>query len=264
MKYKLVASDIDGTLINSKKELTRGTVFAAEAARNSGIVFTFSTGRPIQGLTKFIHLVSPGAPVVTYNGAVVLFPEDGRVLYELSMAPSAAEEVIRRGTDAGATVMAWSHGMLYASVFNEQSEKYRLISGVESHPLSDPASLARSGVTKVMWLDTPDRALEHSRNIAVDGTRSCISQPGYLELMNSSVSKSAGLKMAAEYLGIRREEIIALGDSDNDIDMLEWAGLGVAMANAADTVKSYAAAVTDSNDRDGVAAALLRFALCSR
>lgn len=261
MEYKLIAADIDGTLVDSRKELSAATEAAVRAAQDKGALFTISTGRTIQGLRKYIHLVSPGAPVVTYNGAIVLLPDTGEVLFEQGLEPAAAEEIIRMGMEEGSSLTIWSRGRLYSPRTDERVEKYRRIYDTECLPVTDAAALAAAGVTKIMWLDEPERTRRQQRDFEREGVSCLISEPGYLEFIDASVSKAVGLRKAAEYLGIGRGEIMALGDSYNDTDMLIWAGLGVAMGNAEAEVKEAADHVTSDNENDGAARAIERFIL---
>lgn len=261
MNCRLIAADIDGTLVDSNKEISPATETAVKKAQSRGAIFTISTGRSVQGLKKYLHLVKPGTPVVTYNGAVVLIPDTGEVLFEQGLGPAAAEEIILRGVSLGASVTVWSHGRLYSPNKDERVEKYRRIYDTECRPIPDPAALAALGVTKVMWLDEPERTERQQREFRLEGVRCIISEPGYLEFIDEGVSKAEGLKKAAEYLKVKREEVMALGDSYNDTDMLRWAGLGVAMANAEEEVKAAADRLTASNDEDGVARAIERFVL---
>ncbi len=261
MKIRLIAADVDGTLVDSEKRISPATEAAVKKARELGVIFTLSTGRTVQGLGKYLYLVKPGTPIVTYNGAEVLIPDTGEVLYRQGLEASAAEEIIRSGMSLGASVIVWSRGVLYLSGKNERTEKYRRIYNAEGRPITDPAALAAEGVTKAMWLDEPGIIERSQKEFCLGGVCCVISEPGYLEFIDARVSKAEGLKKAAEYLNVRREEVMALGDSYNDTDMLRWAGLGVAMANAEEEVKAAADHITASNEEDGVARAIETFVL---
>jgi Cof subfamily protein (haloacid dehalogenase superfamily) len=144
---------------------------------------------------------------------------------------------------------------------NEHTERYSKLSGSERHlfDANSVKSLAETGILKIIWMDKPESIAEHQKYSAdnfVGGTRAVVSSPHLLEFMNEAPSKSAGIKIIADYYGINSAEIIAMGDNYNDIDMLKYAGLGVAMGNAPEEVKQAADFVTLSNEEDGVAAAL--------
>ena len=138
MKIRLIAADVDGTLVDSEKRISPATEAAVKKARELGAIFTLSTGRTVQGLGRYLYLVKPGTPIVTYNGAEVLIPDTGEVLYRQGLEASAAEEIIRSGMSLGASVIVWSRGVLYLSGKNERTEKYRRIYNAEGRPIWKP------------------------------------------------------------------------------------------------------------------------------
>jgi len=147
---------------------------------------------------------------------------------------------------------------------NERALEYAQVSKVEPQVYTDVKELIDIGVSKVLWYDEIERIKEFERRL--DGLLNLTvnfytSQPFYLEFVDQNVSKAVALEKMGEYYGITREEMIAVGDGFNDLAMIEYAGLGVAMGNAPEEVKNAADYVTLSNDEDGVAKVIEVFIL---
>ncbi len=266
MKYRLIAVDMDGTLLNGNKEVTPRTRSAMLAAAERGAAVTLCSGRPMQGLESYLYLVSGDVPVVTYNGGVVLTARGRKVLFSRTLEPAAAVEIARRGLSRGAAVIVWAGERLYVSELSGRTEAYGRLSGSEGLLFGEASleGIAEKGIVKIIWMDSPERTEEHlacAESEPVRGSRAVVSAPPLLEFMDASVSKAEGLRIAAGYCGVSREEIMAVGDNYNDLDMLLYAGLGVAMGNAPEAVRRSAAFVTLSNEEDGVAEAIERFIL---
>ena len=138
------------------------------------------------------------------------------------------------------------------------------ISGVEPLEVADREALAKAGITKIIWYDTHDRIQEWMGRLSPDAFESinyCTSNPAFLEFFNGKVSKRVAIQKLGELLGISAAETVAIGDGLNDIPMLEYAGLSVAMGNASEKVKAIAHQVVADNDADGVAQAIEAFIL---
>ena len=259
MGIRLIAVDVDGTLLNSKKELTEPVAQAIRAVRDCGYLFTIATGRDIRGLRSFRHLLSPEAPVITYNGAEILRAGSGERISAAYLREESALEIIQTGISLGFSVIVWSNGVLYIGKPGIYSRGYSEMYGIRELELSNPEVLAHQGVTKVIWAGETGRIRELEKEYRISpirGSECCTSDASYLEFMAEGVNKGAGLRMAAEALGLSSQEVMAVGDGHNDLPMLRWAGLSVAMGNASPEVKAASDFITESCDRDGLAAAL--------
>lgn len=264
MGYRLLASDIDGTLITSNQELTSETLKAIEELKAKGKFFTLSTGRPIMGVSKYIHLVSPGIPLISYNGAMIIRPDNGEIIYERGLSESSAREIIRRGNERKTIVIVWAKNMLFVNKINEYVEGYQRITGETLNLIYDPEEVIAMGVTKCLWLDSAENISSYNdelREKPIEGVTFCTSTPMLLEFMCEGVSKGEGLKKVCEYCGVDISEAIAAGDELNDMSMIEAAGLGVAMGNAHNAIKAAANHITLTNDENGLAATIKEFML---
>ncbi|NLG87760.1 MAG: HAD family phosphatase [Clostridiaceae bacterium] len=262
MKYKLLAVDVDGTLLNSRLEITVHTKQSIQKAIQKGIVFTICSGRPIQGVKLMTDMLEVDIPVITYNGAMVI--ADGKVIFSCTMRGEDVLQIERLGQEWGTTIVIWAGNRLYVNKMNERALEYAQVSKVEPQVYTDVKELIDIGVSKVLWYDEIERIKEFERRL--DGLLNLTvnfytSQPFYLEFVDQNVSKAVALEKMGEYYGITREEMIAVGDGFNDLAMIEYAGLGVAMGNAPEEVKNAADYVTLSNDEDGVAKVIEVFIL---
>ena len=264
MKYKLIAVDMDGTLLNDGGHITPKTVAAINSAISRGVIFTVSTGRPIQGVEKYNSLLNLKAPLITYNGAMIVRSDTKEVLFSKTLLYGDAIKILNCGIEMGVTLCVWAHNQLYCNVLNERTDYYKSLSGVEPILIDDYEALAKSGITKILWYDEADviADVQTKLNGLFEKVTYCTSKPIFLEFFHSDVSKAEAMKRIGEICGVKREEMIAIGDGYNDLPMIEYAGLGVAMANAPDGVKRRADYVTaHSNNDDGIAEVIDKFVL---
>ena len=264
MKYKLIAADMDGTLLTEDKRITQRTAEAVRRAGEAGVRFCLSTGRPLAGVRRYLEQLGLTTPTITYNGAVIVHPATGSFIYEQGLEGETAEEIWQLGLSLDTTIIVWSHERLFVSRMDDRVEKYRAISNVPPVVIADFAALAAEGITKMLWYDQPERMGELQNTVARTLTRPvsyATSNPRYLEFFDHRVSKAAAMEQLGRHLGIDREEMIAIGDGWNDLSMLTYAGLGVAMGNAPEEIKARCGYVTASNEEDGVAQVIERFCL---
>lgn len=264
MPYKLIAADIDGTLLDSRGELTETTAQSIRQATAQGVTFVLATGRPIQGVQGFCRRLGLRGPVITYNGAMVVDAGTHEILFRQCLRREDAETIWALGRSYGTDVYAWADDHLYGARLDGRIQEYKTISGVEPELVTDFGALAASGISKILWHDETERIGRFFRELdpaQFPETTFCPSRPWFLEFFHRRASKATALEQIGHLLGIRRDEMIAIGDGFNDLSMIRYAGLGVAMANAPDDVKRQALHVAPSNDADGVAAVIRRFCL---
>ena len=256
MKYKLVAMDMDGTLLSSKLAITVDTLFAIKKAMEKGVIFTISTGRPLLGIKKYIEILGLTTPVITYNGACVVDPVTEEILFRKELENEDAKRIFELGEKYGTLMCVWSGNKLYGNRLDDQFEDYRKLSGATPHLITDYDELYEQGITKILWYDSVEKINRYLSEIDVNifNCATCVtSKPYFLEFFNRDVNKGVALDFISEKLNIKQEEVVAVGDGLNDLDMIEYAGLGVAMANATEKVKAASNYVTGSNDEDGIA-----------
>lgn len=254
MKYKLIAVDMDGTLLNDKKEITIPTLKKINQILDNGYVFCLSTGRPYAGVKKYCDLFNKDIPLILYNGALVKFSKQDKVLLSCKLTSDQAKRIIDIINKYNGTFIFWSNEKLYINKVNDFTKKYYTISLVEPILLTSDVIIPYDDITKIIWIEDSDKLIEYQKTVLKDlsDVNFFTSQPYFLEFVSKGISKAKALEMIGNYYHLKKEEIIAVGDGCNDILMLEYAGLGVAMENASDAVKEKADYVTSSNEEDGV------------
>lgn len=264
MNYRLMAVDIDGTLLNSEGIITEKVKNAIKLAVEKGLVFTLSTGRPIQGVRPIAQELDIDLPIITYNGAMVIKGKSEEILYECKMSYNDAKTIYDLGIKLNTTIMVWVNNKLYSNRINERTKKYSLLSKTTPVQITDVEGLLSQGPSKILWYDEVD-VINNYINIASNHVGKEVvfhtSRPWFLEFVDRHSTKAIAMQKLGEYYKISSEEMIAVGDGFNDLSMIEYAGLGIAMANAEDRIKKSANHITLSNDEDGVAHVIYEFIL---
>lgn len=264
MAYKLMAVDIDGTLVDSSGKITDETKKAIKLAVDNGLIFTICTGRPIQGVSPLSDSLGLDLPFITYNGAMVVMGKSRRILYEKNMSAKDAANIIRLGENYKTSIMVWKDNKLYSNELNEKAYKYGSLSGTTPLLIEDVNEMVKEGVTKILWYDHVETIQKYEKELREclgDSINFHTSQPFFLEFVDKDASKGIALMKLGEHFGIGADEMIAVGDGFNDLSMIEYAGLGVAMDNAHKAIKEKADYITLSNDEDGVAHLIYKFIL---
>jgi hypothetical protein len=262
MKYKLMAVDMDGTLLNHNREISKTNLDAIHKAVEQGLHFVIASGRPVQGVQKFQPQLQLQSPMIVYNGAMIVTPDTQEVLFECVVEAEDARQILRLSKEYQTTVCVWSKNQLYVRERTERVKDYEEIEGVPAQILEDEEQVIEQGITKVIWYDDEDKiaCIENElSNTLFHSVTFCTSQPFFLEFFNQKVSKGVAVQKLAEQYHLSAGEVIAVGDGFNDVSMIEYAGLGVAMANAPQAVKDKAQYITVSNDEDGIAKVLKEF-----
>ena len=264
MRYKLMAIDMDGTILDPQKKIRKNTVLAIQKAIDLGVYFVISTGRPSQGVEKYSEISEIASFIITYNGAVIFSPKEQRVLYEVCLEEKVALEITHFGKKLGATMCLWVKNKLYAFELNERVDYYASLSGIKPILINDLKHLVCEGVTKALWFDDADVIKEYQKKLKGNlkgNVTYCTSDPCFLEFFSGEASKGNALRFLEQHLNVERSKMIAIGDGMNDLTMLEYAGLGIAMDNAPDELKSLADDITLSNDEDGVVHVIEKYIL---
>jgi len=267
--YKLIAIDIDGTLINDRKEITTEVNEAIQAAKAKGVNVAICTGRPIGGVHRLIEelkLTDENDHVITYNGALVQNTHKNEILSEISLTYGDLKVLYQLSEDVNSPMHFFdsanlytpnkqiNHYTVYESYLNQIPLHYRTIDEVPEDIL----------IPKVMFIDEPERLSKVIAAIPESFRKRYTfvqSAPYFLEILHPSVSKGNAVKQLADVLSVKQEEVICIGDGENDLSMVEFAGCGVAMGNAVPIVKEAANFHTLSNNENGVAYAIEKLIL---
>ncbi|HUF53232.1 MAG TPA: HAD-IIB family hydrolase [Dehalococcoidia bacterium] len=260
--YRLLALDLDGTLLNSAMRVSETNTAAVQRAVEAGVSVVLATSRWFGLAKRTADRLGLGTPLISSNGAEVRWP-DGSEIMSLTMDEEAALEVVTYGDDHGwemFTTMAHATYMqMRPGVIPEKLPGGLRVAERHSDHLGEGVP-----ITVQVWQEA---AVEEVREVFADkydgrvrfSFNTPIGQPHYVVMSNPAAEKAKALAAVCEELGVPPEETIAMGDSESDIEMLRFAGLGIAMRNSPDEVRRHALHIAPSNDEDGVAWAVLRF-----
>lgn len=262
--YKLIAIDIDDTLINDDKEVTPATQRALEQAVAQGIVVTLATGRAYASAQAIARQTGLNVPIITYQGALVKNLLDEQVLYERYVPVEAADKLFQYCIQHDLHLQTYIDDKLYSREDNDKIKDYTALNRTPYYVEPDFKKLVDQPTPKMLIIDEPsflDELAPKLRELLGDQVHITKSKPNFLEIMHHEGTKGHALKFLSAHFGCTPSDCIAVGDSWNDHEMLEAAGLGVAMGNAIPALKEIADYVTLSNNEDGVKHVIEKFIL---
>lgn len=267
---KLIAIDLDGTLLNSQKEISPKNQEVLKKAKAQGVKIVLCTGRPLFAVEPFMDVLGlreAGDYSITFNGGFVQQNDTGEVLVEYRMETEQLAEMYNLTQKLGLPLDVIEGEQVY-HVQPEPAEQpsiYQTLNPLMRFAKRDFSDFGPHERFNKMVVATDERFLDQQINLLPKDlyTRYNLvkSRKTLLEILHKDVSKANGIARLIEKLGIQQAEVMALGDEENDLSMIEYAGIGVAMANASAVIKTAADEVTASNDEDGVALAVERFVL---
>lgn len=266
--YKLIALDMDGTLLNSQKKVSERNKQAIKAAEKKGVKVVLASGRPAEGLRYYLEeleLLKEDDYVLSFNGGLAQKAKSGEAISRTVLKGRDLKYIYKIAQDLNINIHAFSEksGLITPKI-SKYTEVEAEINKINTTIVDFQTIEDDENITKVMMIDPEeilDKAIEKLPKEVYEKYTVLRSTPYFLEFMNKEVDKGKGLKKLAETLGIKREEVIAMGDAGNDLSMIKYAGLGIAMENGFSEVKENADFITKSNDEDGVAYAIEKFVL---
>lgn len=268
MEYKVLALDIDGTLTNSKKKITDRTKAVLLEASRRGVKLVLASGRPVQGIVSFareLGLDKLGGYILSFNGGRIIECANDEIVWDMKLPLEYLPEISALAAKYNVSLMTYEgDDVICPDIDNPYLAIEARINGLGIRKVDDIAAHVDFPINKCLMLGDGDYLAEVEKKVAAvlsDRLDVYRSEPFFLEILPKNVHKAAALSALLDTLGLKRENLMACGDGFNDISMLEFAGLGVAMANSSDLVKERADYVTLSNDEDGVAYAVEKFVL---
>lgn len=267
MAYRMVFSDMDGTLLKSASELSEKNIEMVGKAVDQGVEFVICTGRGVYGVERFLeklHLLGRPGYVICQNGAAVYNLENMEMVLKHSFSSDDLRPVVEAARAEGVEVYLYDDRTFLAEKVTPQVEAYCRVMHADMRILPD--GLEYEGYFTKCLLSGSYEQLDAVRKrvepIIAGKLNHFFSGPQYLEFVKTGVSKGRALQETAEKAGVPLAEVIAIGDSENDLSMIQAAGLGVAVANAQEHVKAAADYVTETTcEQDAVADVLKRFVL---
>lgn len=258
---RLVALDMDDTLLEEDLTLSQPCVKRIRAAVDAGIRVVLATGRMFRSALPFAERLGLDGWVIAYNGGMVRAMGGGD-LWHRPVPVDDARAMIGVARREGLRLNLFVDDTLYVEAIDERVRYYTRVAGVEAHPVGDlERALALGPPTKCLFVGDPDQVAEAAPRLQEEfpGLRFTRSKPRYIEVTRRDVHKQAGLAAVAQAYGVPREAVMAVGDADNDATMLAWAGWGVAVANASPEAREAADVVVTQPRGRGVCEAFERF-----
>lgn len=270
---RLIGLDLDGTLLTRDKKLTEKNRRILTEAAQRGVHIVPVTGRPLAGIPGAVEELSFIRYIITSNGAVVTDTKEKKTIRERCMPGAKAMEVLR-ACEGEKVIREYftngygyhdpeTHGLLWKRFERRPILQYLEKSRVQVEDLYESFRGRTEGIENLSIMfsseEARERALEKVRGI--DGIRIIFPMPTDLEITSCDADKGEALLDLAAMLGVRGDEIMAMGDGNNDLGLMRAAGLAVAMGNSAPEVLEAADHVTEDNEHDGVAEAILRYVL---
>lgn len=277
MKYKMICIDMDGTLLNRRKRISDLSKSVIKKAHDKGVEIVVTTGRLYNNAAYFSHLLGVDSPVIAANGAIVIEQKTNEIIYECAIPKDDCLSLLKildkykvafhfHTTD---TIYCNNWFSRFGTELYMSKQKYNEHLHVHYHTIrredewkrifeekdGKMAKCIAFSFNRVKVKEVKEE-LEKLENIVYFGSGN-----HSIEINLKNVSKGNAVRALIERYNIKREDVICIGDNENDISMIEFAGLGIAMANGIDEVKNIADYVTDTNKNDGVAKAIEKFVL---
>jgi Cof subfamily protein (haloacid dehalogenase superfamily) len=265
VSIRLLAIDLDGTLVNDRLEMDPRDVAAVKAATAAAVTVVVATGRMFKSSLRYAEPLGLKGPIINYQGAVVREIASGEIWYRSELTVPMQQRVLAFAEPRDWHVNAYVDERVYTARARAEADLYARIAMVPYEAVGPLSKWVKQDSTKMVLVDldpeeVPARIAELSAWMG-DLGRVTRSLDWFVEVVNPQVSKSRALALVAERLGIMRAEVCAIGDNLNDQDMVSWAGFGVAMGQAPDALKTVAKYVTGRIGEAGVAQVIERFVI---
>ena len=268
MKYKLLVLDLDGTLTNTRKEVTEHTRTTLIKAQEQGLKIVLASGRPTYGIAPLANLLQLDkyeGYVLSYNGGEIIDWKTGELLYKNLLDPEALPYLYQCADDNHFAIVTYDgEYVLTEYPDDEYVLKEALLNVMKIKKVDNFLKAVQHPIAKCLIVGEPTRlaVLEKEMyNHLHDRMGVFRSEPYFLELVPKGIDKAQSLAVLLKEIGMTKDEMIAVGDGFNDLSMIKYAGLGVAMSNAQEVVKENADFITLSNEEDGVAHVVEKFIL---
>ncbi|UJF14928.1 sugar-phosphatase [Jeotgalibaca sp. MA1X17-3] len=259
---KLVALDLDGTLLNSDKNISEGNKKAIKRAKEKGVKIVLCTGRPLLGIKRYLDelgLLEEGDYAITYNGGLVQKNNTSEILSQKTLSYQHIKELYELSQTLQIPMNMIDLESVYEPEYplNRESLYPSLMSSSLPFINKNIESFhVNHQFNKVVYCIDPvilDQAIKQIPDEVKSRYSMMKSRPLLFEIMHPEVDKGSGIETLCKLLGFTRDEVMACGDEENDLAMLQYAGVAVAMENASDFVKQQATFISKSNDEDGIA-----------
>lgn len=260
---RLIATDMDDTLLDAGSNLTERTRDALRRAMAAGVMVSLSSGRMTESMRPFAEGIGVNAPMILYNGAMIYDHRTDNTLFSNLIAADVALGVARMIEQMGIYLQVYPGKGYYCNRRCAHTDRYEASIRVPCTELGMPVSeWMQGGMVKMLAIAEPDvidRAQQELRAAFPKGVTFMKSKAHYLEIVGEGIDKGSAIRVLAQKLNLSTDEIMAFGDGQNDASMIAAAGCGVAMENAVDECKAVAKLIAPRSAEDGVAQVIEQF-----
>ena len=269
MRYKLLVLDVDGTLLNETKEMSKRTLASLLKVQQMGVRIALASGRPTYGLmplAKALELGNYGGFILSYNGCQILNAQNGEILFERRINPEMLPYLEKKARKNGFDIFTYHDDTILTNTLENEHIRHEAwlnnLRMIEEEEFSTAIDFAPCKCMLVSDDETALTDLENHWKRRLAGSLDAFrSEPYFLEVVPSGVDKANAMGALLEQLQLKREEVIAIGDGVCDVTMIQQAGMGIAMGHSPASVQACADYVTLSNEEDGVAVAVEKLIL---
>ena len=265
MKYKMIATDMDDTLLNSEGKISKENKEAIMKAQEMGVKFVLASGRPtfaMRNFAKELKLDKYGSYMLSYNGAIITECATDKIWLEEKLSVEDTHRIYDLSREHNVHILTYVEDEIATETSSEYIDVEVDLTGMPYRKVDCFKSTVTEPVVKCIMLEEPDylKEVEKKLNELLEGEYSlAISKPFFLEIMKKGIDKGASLLKLAHKLGIKAEEIVAVGDSYNDMTMLEVSGMPIAVENAKEEVKNIAKFTTTSHNEHALKVVIEKF-----
>ena len=259
MKYRLIAIDLDGTVVNQEGTIIPSAKKAVQRAIDSGMKVTLATGRMYKPSNRFAQELRLSVPLICYQGALIREPFNGHVVWHKPLSVLTARKVIETARQMGTHQYVYLDDEMYVEEIVEKDQWYAQRNGVELNLVEDFLTFLKRQPTEIACRGKPaeiDRLIAYLNVSFGSGLLVTKVSSSFCEIGHPTSGKGNALKYLAKLLGIEQSQTVAVGDGPNDISMLKWAGLGIVIGNAPEEVTTAADWVVGTETMDGFAQAM--------
>lgn len=267
MNYKMIVLDLDDTLLRDDGTISSRTKKALMTAQEAGVKVVLASGRPtfaMRAIAKELELEKFGSFILSFNGAKITNCQTGEELFSSTLSVETVHKLYEISKQEGLSALSYIDDEIITEARNGYTEIEAGITGMNVIQVDSFVQTVKQPVVKVLMVEAPEKLVKVEKKLQqqLAGQLSVMrSKPFFLEFTEAGVDKGTSLHQLIQKLGIAQQEVIAMGDSYNDLAMIQFAGLGVAMGNAPDDIKKVADYITDTNMNDGVAKVVEKFIL---
>lgn len=265
--YKIIATDMDGTLINSERKISQNNIEMIIKAQEKGVKFVLASGRVEEAMinqAKQLQMDKYGGYILSYNGSRIIDCSTNKMIYEASITKEDIKELFKLSNEYNISLVTYIDGLLYYNKEHKHVDVESLITTFKKHKYESLDDIKPETVGKCMFIGDVDELQKLQLMMQEkykDRFYITLSSPYFLEILNVNVSKGKSLKKLCDILNIDIKDSIACGDSYNDYDMLEVAGLSVAAKNGVEKILKLADYVSVTNDEGVLADVINKYIL---